>query len=135
MFCAISGEVPQIPVVSVKSGHLFEKSLIEKYIEEHHKCPVTGVDLDLEDLVEVKVPKVKPRAPSGTSVPSLLALFQSEWDNVMLETQTLKNKYNEIRQELSSALYQYDAACRVIARLTKERDSARAALAKLNEQQ
>lgn len=50
----VSGEVPQIPVVSVKSGHLFEKSLIEKYIEEHHKCPVTGADLESEDLVEVK---------------------------------------------------------------------------------
>ena len=48
----------------------------------------------------------------------------------MLETHTLRTHLGEARQELSYVIYQNDAACRVIARLTKERDSALAALAR-----
>lgn len=33
LVCALSGEVPTEPVVSKKSGHLFEKKLVTKYIE------------------------------------------------------------------------------------------------------
>jgi pre-mRNA-processing factor 19 len=33
MFCAISNTTPEHPVVSTKSGHLFERSVIEKAIE------------------------------------------------------------------------------------------------------
>lgn len=68
---------------------------------------------------------VPPRAPKFTSVPSILSSLQNEWDSVMLESFTLKQQYQQVRQELSHALYQNDAATRVIARLKKERDSAR----------
>ncbi|EEQ89951.1 pre-mRNA-processing factor 19 [Blastomyces dermatitidis ER-3] len=132
MLCAISGEAPQVPVVSRKSGNVFEKRLIEAYISENGKDPVTGEDLSVEDLLELKSARVvRPRPPTLTSIPSLLGVFQEEWDALALETYTLKQTLAQTRQELSTALYQHDAAVRVIARLTKERDEARDALSKV----
>ncbi|KAF2252010.1 Prp19-domain-containing protein [Trematosphaeria pertusa] len=129
MLCAISGEAPQVPVASRKSGNVFEKRLIEAHLAEHHTDPVTGEDLSVEDLIELKSPRiVNPRPPNLTSIPSLLSAFQNEWDAIVLETFTLKQQLAQTRQELSTALYQNDAATRVIARLTRERDEAREAL-------
>jgi pre-mRNA-processing factor 19 len=59
--------------------------------------------------------------------------MQNEWDTLMLETYTLKQHLESTRQELAHALYQHDAACRVIARLIKERDEARGNLGNTQE--
>ena len=71
---------------------------------------------------------VRPRNVATASIPGLLATFQNEWDEVMLEVFTLKQHLDTTRKELSQALYQHDAACRVIARLMRERDEARSML-------
>jgi len=49
----------------------------------------------------------------------------------MLESYKLKEQLESTRRELTLALYRQDAATRVIARLIKERDEARAALSRL----
>ncbi|KAH0547513.1 hypothetical protein FGG08_000238 [Glutinoglossum americanum] len=149
MLCAISGETPQEPVASRKSGksmkldrsyrtlthrsgNVFEKRLIEAYIAENGKDPVTGEELAVDDLVGLKSARVvRPRPPTLTSIPSLLSIFQNEWDALALETFTLRRQLAQTRQELSTALYQHDAAVRVIARLTRERDESREALSKI----
>jgi pre-mRNA-processing factor 19 len=149
MICAISGEVPDEPVVSKRSGLLFERRLIERYIEDHGKCPVTKEDLSMDDIVLVKTNKVvRPRPLQAASIPGLLGIFQNEWDALMLSNFSLEQQLHTARQELSHALYQvlfrtcalvtyldsillskHDAACRVIARLKKERDESRGLLA------
>ncbi|RID40201.1 hypothetical protein BRARA_J00263 [Brassica rapa] len=130
MNCAISGEVPVEPVVSKKSGLLYEKRLIETHISDFGKCPVTGEPHTIDDIVAVKTGKiVKPKPLHTASIPGLLGTFQTEWDGLMLSNFSLEQQLHTARQELSHALYQHDAACRVIARLKKERDEARQLLA------
>ncbi|KAH9487050.1 Pre-mRNA-processing factor 19 [Psilocybe cubensis] len=134
MFCAISGEPPQTPVISKTSGHLYEKRLITKYINENGTDPITGEKLEEADLIEVKASpnSAAPRPPTHTSIPALLQLLSNEWDAVALSMYNLEQKYNATRQELSYALYSQDAASRVIARLIRERDAAREALANVS---
>jgi pre-mRNA-processing factor 19 len=142
-FCAISGEPPQNPVVSSKSGHVYERRLILKYITDNGTDPITGEKLEESDLVSVKASTFSkiliasstessaapnaapPRPPSYTSIPALLHALQNEWDALVLETFALKQQYNSTRQELSYSLYAQDAATRVVARLIRERDAAR----------
>ncbi|KAF8213536.1 nuclear matrix protein NMP200 [Mycena galopus ATCC 62051] len=131
-FCAISGEPPQEPVVAAKSGKVYERRLILKYITENGTDPITGDKLEESDLVAIKACPTRnrcPASPSATSIPALLNTLQNEHDALMLEMFALKQQYNSTRQELSYALYNQDAASRVVARLIRERDAAREALA------
>ncbi|KAJ2841596.1 hypothetical protein IWW36_006209, partial [Coemansia brasiliensis] len=131
-----SGEAPTEPVISSKTGRVYEKRLLLKHLEENGREPQTDHGLSEEEIISVYAdpPIVKPRPPTLTSIPALLSTFQNEWDSLVLETFTLKQQYQQVRQELSQALYQNDAACRVIARLMKERDEARETLATLQAQ-
>ncbi|KAM7257812.1 hypothetical protein ACFE04_013553 [Oxalis oulophora] len=131
----LSGEVPEEPVVVKTSGLLFEKRLIEQQIMDYGKCPVTGETLTMDDIVPIKASKiVKPRSLQAASIPGLLGMFQNEWDSLMLANFALEQQLHTARQELSHALYQHDAACRVIARLKKEGDEARTLLAQADRQ-
>ena len=128
--CAISGAAAEDPVVSVKSGHVFSARLVHKALAETGRCPATGEPLQAQDLLPLQPPApAPPRPAAAASVPGLLGLFHDEWDAAMLEAHEVRRALHAARQELSRALYQHDAACRVIARLLRERDDARAALA------
>ncbi|KAH8279092.1 hypothetical protein KR026_001570, partial [Drosophila bipectinata] len=131
----VTNEVPETPVVSPYSGAVFEKRVIEKYLLENGCDPISGKELKPEELIEIKTPAVvKPKPPSATSIPATLKTMQDEWDALMIHSFTQRQQLQTTRQELSHALYQHDAACRVIARLNKEVAAAREALATLKPQ-
>jgi pre-mRNA-processing factor 19 len=62
----------------------------------------------------------------------MLSSFQAEWDALALQTYKLQQDLKKTQQELSTALYEKDAAIRVIVQVTQQRDEAREALAKVS---
>ena len=51
----MSGEIAQEPVVSVKSGHVFEKRLLEKWLASNEdRCPITKEVLQKNDILPLK---------------------------------------------------------------------------------
>lgn len=135
LICSISGEVAEHPCISHVSGCIFERRLLEKYIQEHGVDPINNEPITPDQITEIKSSAViRPKPPSATSIPAILKSLQDEWDACMLSSYTLRQQLQTTRQELAHALYQHDAACRVIARLTKEATAAREALATLKPQ-
>ncbi|KAJ2119544.1 hypothetical protein GGH17_005597, partial [Coemansia sp. RSA 788] len=80
----VSGEAPTEPVISAKTGRIYEKRILLKYMEEHGREPQTEHALSADDMISVDgaPPVVRPRPPTLTSVPALLSTFQNEWDAV-----------------------------------------------------
>ena len=110
-------------MLSLKSGHVFERSIILRQINETGQCPLTGADLLEADLQDIQVAKVaQPRLAEVNSVPAAIGMLQAEWDSQVLESYQIRKRLDDTRKELAHALYQHEAACRVIARLIKEKE-------------
>lgn len=125
MRCSLSGEICTFPMVSVKTGHVYERRVIEKALQNNgKKCPHTGVKLELSDLVPVKYDNAVEiiSTPQKTDVGSILQHVQNEWDSRAIEVFELRKALQRTRQELATALYRVDAAHRVIAKLREERN-------------
>ena len=139
--CALTGTSPLTDPVVTPSGYICSrKLLLTKLAENGGSDPFDSSSsnprqLDESTLIELSTKDnnngsncVPPRPPTATSLPSLLGMVQNEFDAVLLELYDTRKALEETRRELSSALYQNDAAVRVVARIVKERDEARSKL-------
>lgn len=110
-------------MLSTTTRLIYERSVVERAIGETGQCPVTGEALAADSLVPVRVPTVRtPHPASGTT--GVIRILSKEWDDLTLEVFGLRQQLDQTRRELATALYQHDAACRVVARLLRERDEA-----------
>lgn len=145
LVCEISGE-PLLgnangsnEIVVTPSGHICNKRLLlTKLAENGGLDPFeTTKDLPLSEdqLVTLggsaRSSAVPPR-PQATSFPNMLGLIQKEYDALVLELFDTRKALEETRRELSQALYQNDAAIRVVARIAQERDAAKQQLEQWN---
>ncbi|CAI5758303.1 unnamed protein product [Candida verbasci] len=132
MICSISGEQTIEPVISPKSGCIFEKKHIINYIKQFDKDPINNEQLTIDDLIPInQLNNQNLNSPVTDSIPSLLSNLQNEYDSIVLENFTLKKQLQLAKQELSISLYKQDAAINVAAKAIQERDDARMALEKL----
>lgn len=75
---AVSNAVPAEPVVCTKTGHVFERTLIEKYLEDTGKCPMSGQAMSKDDLMPLKMGKpIKPRHTPAMSIPGILGMLHN----------------------------------------------------------
>jgi len=134
--CAISGEPLTVEnaedIVVTPSGHIcFKRLILTKLSENGGVDPFSdsGRPLSEDELVSLQTSKNRPNMPpppaSITSFSGTLKQLANEYDAVLLELFDTRKTLKETRRELSQALYQNDAAIRVIARLSMERDAAR----------
>ncbi|VEU22217.1 DEKNAAC103247 [Brettanomyces naardenensis] len=132
MICSISGEPTSDPVLSLKSRRVFDRRLIAEYLAENGKDPISEEPMTESDLVAIDTSVtsnvVTTRKSNQDSIPSMLAMFQNEWDSLSLEIFELRKQLIELKKELSLSLYRQDAAVKVASRAMKERDEARQAL-------
>jgi len=93
---------------------VYEKALIERYVEENGTDPISGEALTKEDLIDVKASTsfchvlgagltciepstLPPRPANQTSIPALLTSLQSEYDAIMLESLEIKKAFQSSR--------------------------------------
>ncbi len=137
--CELSGEpiaTSKETIVATPSGHMCIKRLLLQKLNENGGMdpfePIRERPLSEDQLVDLKTRLEPPPRPQATSLPNLLQMIQTEYDALVLELFDTRKALEETRRELSQALYQNDAAVRVVARLSMERDAARQELERWN---
>jgi pre-mRNA-processing factor 19 len=138
--CAISGEPLEgshDTVVVTPSGHVCRQSLLSQALAESGgRNPFDPTQaLALDDCIVVRTASLAGVVPprSKSSVSTVLHHLHEDYQALILELFDTRQALEATRQELSQALYQNDAAVRVVARLARERDQARALLAEAPE--
>lgn len=90
--CSVSGEVATEPVVSKVSGKVYEKRLIESYLETHDTEPESQDPLSLSDLISLKGNYSKIVVKSFVVTSSLVTFDYNSIINIVISIKSCKTK-------------------------------------------
>lgn len=131
--CAVSGLPLTSPVFCMKTGKVYEQAVIFNLIETNGRCPLTNELININDCVSLQPSDNNKSTYCDTcNVPAIIDSIGEEWNDLVLETFKVKHQNEELRQELSFALFQYEAACRTIEKLLTEVEEFKVDLQVLN---
>ncbi|EAY03458.1 hypothetical protein TVAG_412620 [Trichomonas vaginalis G3] len=121
LHCALTGQIPKVPVVT-PNGIIYDKEEILKSIKNSPVCPVTGNPLHENDLIELQISQtnIEPPEFQASSFGDCLSGLQNQWNILQKELFETRKKLGQCERELAQALYEKEAAKRIIARLITE---------------
>lgn len=124
--CSLSKKEIKIPVISLKTGHVFDKETIEEHIKKTGQCPITGKSLSISDIKNINAIKYIDSisnndltAPSFTEV---ISLITSEYNSIEEEIVFKKQELIALEKDLTDYSFRQEAARLVISRLVKEKE-------------
>lgn len=123
--CKLSGVQITKPVIDKVNGYIYQKDEIEKHLLKTSQCPITGREMQVEDLHQITQNNdlpLKSEFNPSQKVPSILKRINTEWENIQIYNFHLKKELEDIKKESSHLLYQHESANLVISRLLKEKD-------------
>lgn len=118
--CPITNKQIEDPVFSPVTGLIYERASIEAEIKKNGKCPITGKEIGLPDLFEVKS---NPLIVKGNknNIFDDLSNIQMYYNQLVYEKVQLLKMKKEIEKDLGDMIYKNQSATKVIARLIKEK--------------
>ena len=104
---------------------IYDKKEIERCIDENGKCPITNIEINSGDLIEVNANRNVPKVNTNNIKESFIDIvnkLKNEYCALVYEKSKLSKEYKEIESDLNEKIAKNEAAMLVIARLIKERD-------------
>ncbi|KAI3641669.1 hypothetical protein MIR68_000301 [Amoeboaphelidium protococcarum] len=118
LLCALSGRVPEEPVVVTSSGLVYERRVIEQYLDENGgKDPHRGQIITKADLLPLAgFLQLKDKEQNNNTLAKAIKSKLQQVESLEHKALIILDRENQrLKQELATALYRLDASKRVIA--------------------
>lgn len=121
--CALTGIESHNLVVCTKTGILFDKDAITEYLRFNRLCPITKVEMDAHDFVEIKSDFAIGIPEKAVDVAESIQQLKLNWDAVQAGLNTAKLQEDNLKKELLYIKQQNAQAKEYIARLLAEKET------------